>query len=308
MNIPFKPITINDKEVITSYTMNSNYQNCDFSFANMCSWQFLYRSEFAVLDGFLLIRFRIEKSSRTAYMIPVGQGDLKAALLRLEADSLALGRPLCMLGITPDAKEQLEEVLPRQFVYIPERDYYDYIYLRENLSELKGKKYQPKRNHINNFKKQYAYEYVPITKEIVPQCLELERLWYRNNQTAEEQEALTDERQSLTFALHHFDSLGLTGGAIRVDGEIIAFSFGAPINHNTFGVHVEKANTQFDGAYALINQELAAHLPEQYIYLNREEDLGIEGLRKAKLSYQPTLLLEKAAAIKKPSSSLVNYE
>ena len=308
MNIPFKPITIDDKEVITSFTMNSNYQNCDFSFANMCSWQFLYQSEFAIVDGFLLIRFRIEKSSRTAYMMPVGLGDLKAALLLLEADSLALGRPLCMLGITPDAKEQLEQVLPHQFVYIPERDYYDYIYLKEDLAQLRGKKYQPKRNHINNFKKQYAYEYNPITKEIVPQCLKLEQQWYDDNCLPEEQEALTDERQSLSFALHHFEQLNLIGGAIRVEGEIIAFSLGAPINRNTFGVHIEKADTQFDGSYAIMNQEFAAHLPESYVYLNREEDLGIEGLRKAKLSYHPALLLEKAAAIKKPFAYLPSHE
>ena len=102
-----------------------------------------------------------------------------------------------------------------------------------------------------------------------------------------------------SYALHHFDSLGLIGGGLRVDNEIIAFSFGAPINHNTFGVHVEKADVNFDGAYTVINQEFASHLPEQYTYVNREEDLGIPGLRQAKLSYQPTILLEKSAAIKK---------
>lgn len=301
MNIPFKPITLEDKEIITSFTIPNNYQNCDFSFANMCSWRFLYNSEYAVVDDCLLIRFWIEDSSRIAYMMPVGNGDLKAAIALLEKDSLAHEHPLCMLGITPDAKERLEQLLPGEFVYILERDYFDYVYLRENLATLKGKKYQSKRNHINNFKKRYAYEYIPITPEIVPKCLQLECKWYKANLSDRDSEELTDERRSLTYALHHYDTLGLIGGAIRVEGEIIAFSFGAPINHNTFGVHVEKADTQFDGAYTIINQEFASHLPEQYIYVNREEDLGIEGLRKAKLSYNPTILLEKSAAIKKPT-------
>lgn len=330
MKIPFKPITLEDKEVITSFTMPGDYRNCDFSFANMCSWRFLYDSEFAVVDGFLLIRFWIEDKSRVAYMMPVGQQSpspeapperdemeskdetgisappidcrgLRHALELLEEDSLEQGHPLCMLGITPDAKAALEQVLPGGFFYIPERNYFDYIYLRENLATLKGKKYQSKRNHINNFKKRFTYEYIPITPDIVSQCLLLECKWYKSNQTNEDEEELSDERRSLTYALHHFDALGLIGGAIRVDGEIVAFSFGAPINHNTFGVHVEKADVNYDGAYTVINQEFAAHLPERYLYVNREEDLGIEGLRRAKLSYNPTILLEKSAAIKKPN-------
>ena len=272
MDIPFKPIRLEDKEIITSFTFPSDYRNCDFSFANMCSWRFLYDSEFAIVDGYLLIRFMIEDKSRFAYMMPVGDGDLAGAVRLLEEDSLKYGHPLCMLGITPDAKEQLEGALPGSFFYIPERDY---------------------------FKKQYSYEYVPITPDIVPQCLKLECKWYKANNGDNDEEELNDERRSLTYALHHFDSLGLIGGALRVDNEIIAFSFGAPINHNTFGVHVEKADVNFDGAYTVINQEFASHLPEQYIYVNREEDLGIPGLRQAKLSYQPTILLEKSAAIKK---------
>lgn len=301
MDIPFRPITIEDKEIITSFTIPGNYQNCDFSFANMCSWRFLYDSVFAVVDNVLLIRFWIENKNRIAYMIPVGKGDLAAAIALLEKDSLAHGHPLCMLGITPDAKERLEQAMPGEFVYIPERDYFDYIYLRENLISLAGKKFQPKRNHINKFKKQYTYEYIPITPDIVPKCLQLECKWYKANLTDNDSEELIDERRSLTYALQHYDELGLTGGAICVDNDIIAFSFGAPINHNTFGVHVEKADTHFDGAYTIINQEFVSHLPEQYIYINREEDLGIEGLRKAKLSYNPMILLEKAAAIKKIS-------
>lgn len=237
-------------------------------------------------------------------MMPVGPVDrpegLRQAIHLLEEDSLEQGHPLCMLGITPDAKVALEQALPGSFFYIPERDYFDYIYLRENLALLKGKKYQSKRNHINNFKKQYVYEYIPITPDIVPQCLLLECKWYKSNHTDEDEEELSDERRSLTYALHHFDALGLIGGAIRVDGEIVAFSFGAPVNHNTFGVHVEKADVHYEGAYTVINQEFASHLPEVYSYVNREEDLGIEGLRRAKLSYNPIILLEKSAAIKKP--------
>ncbi|MEG1545144.1 MAG: DUF2156 domain-containing protein, partial [Tannerellaceae bacterium] len=257
MNISFRPITIEDRDVISSYTIPSNYRNCDFSFSNMCSWRFLYDSEFVEVDGFLLIRFKIEEKKRIAYMMPVGKGDLKQAIDTLEKDSLAHGHPLCMLGVTPDAKSDLEAILPGDFFYIPERDYYDYIYLREDLALLKGKKYQSKRNHINNFKKQFTYEYVPITPDIVPQCLQLECKWYKANHTEEDADDLNDERRSLTYALQHFGELGLRGGALCVAGQIIAFTFGAPITHDTFGVHVEKADVDYDGAFAVINNEFA---------------------------------------------------
>lgn len=304
MQIDFKPITIDDKEVITSFTLPSPLRNCDLAFSNMCSWRFLYLSEYAVYKNFLLIRFYIEEKNkkRIAYMRPIGNGDFRDALLQLEEDSWQHGHPLLMLGVTPISKDLLEEAFPGEFSYIPERDYFDYIYLREDLATLKGKKFQAKRNHVNKFKKQYAYEYEPLTAELVPECLDFEAKWYKANRTDDDQEELTDERKSMIFALNHFKELNLLGGAIRIDHKLVAFTFGSPINQDTFGVHVEKADTDYDGAYSIINQEFASRIPEQYVYVNREEDLGIPGLRKAKLSYNPTILLPKAAVIKKIKS------
>ena len=141
--LPFQPIRLEDKTLITAHTIPSNYQNCDYSFANICSWRFLYDTEFAIVDGLLLIRFWIENKTRVAYMTPTGQGNLQQALEWLEADSLEQGHPLCLLGVTPDARTELEKAAPGSFVYIPERDYFDYIYLREDLATLKGKSCKP---------------------------------------------------------------------------------------------------------------------------------------------------------------------
>lgn len=299
MDLVFQPITIDDREAITSFTLPSDYKNCDFAFANMCSWRFLYDSEYAVSGGFLLIRFWIEDKSRLVYMTPVGVGDIARAVHLLETDSLAHGHPLCMLGVTPDAQERFETAMPGAFKYIAERDYADYIYLRSDLQELKGKKYQPKRNHINKFTDKYAYRYLPITPELVPECLELEAVWFRANRDKNDDDELSGERRSMIYALQHYDALGLIGGALCVEGRIVAFTFGSPITHDTFGVHVEKADVNFDGAFAMINHEFVTRLPEQYVYVNREEDLGIPGLRQSKLSYHPFILLEKSAAVKR---------
>ncbi len=297
--LTFKSIEIEDKKTITDYTYSSNLPNCDYAFANMCSWRFLYNTEFAVQDGFLFIRFYIEekKQKRLVYMFPVGDGDLQHAISLMEKDSETSGHPLLILGVTSENKNNIEKLFLRQFRFIVERDYFDYIYLRDDLIQLKGKKYQPKRNHINQFIKQYDYTYLPVTKDIISECKQLGQIWYEANKAAENNKDLLHEQSSMTFALEHFDALGLQGGAIVVENNIVAFTYGSPINQVTFGVHVEKADIRYDGVFSLIGREFSKRIPQQYVYINREEDLGIPGLRQSKLSYHPFLLLEKNAAI-----------
>ena len=297
----FKKITLEDKEAITAYTYAGSYYNCDYAFANMCSWQFLYDSEYAISDDFLFIRFYIEDKDhkRLAYMFPVGNGDIKHAIDILGKDAEEMGRPLLILGITPESKDKIENMFHGHFTYMQERDYFDYIYLREDLTTLKGKKLQSKRNHINKFKSRYEYTYLPITPDIVQQCMEVEAIWRKANLNDDDKEDLSYEHQSMVFAMNHFDELGLMGGSIIVGGKIIAFSYGSPVNNKTFGIHVEKADVSYEGIYSVINQEFASRIPHQYIYINREEDLGIPGLRKSKLSYNPVILLEKNAAVRR---------
>ncbi|SHF25663.1 hypothetical protein SAMN05444405_106159 [Bacteroides luti] len=292
--IKFKDITLEDKEAITSITMNSERKNCDLSFSNLCSWRFMYDTKFAIVDGFLLFKFHM--NNELAYMMPVGEGDLKKILEAIIDDAASEGKSFLMYGVCNNMKDEIEKLMPGKFDFSSNRDYVDYIYLRTDLAELKGKKFQPKRNHANKFYKTYTdYEYVSITADRISECLRLEEEWCKANDCGQ-QNGLGNERKSLTYALNHFDELGLTGGILYVNGKIAAFTFGMPINHETFGVHVEKADTEIEGAYNVINQEFAKHIPEQFVYLNREEDLGIEGLRKAKLSYQPAILLEKNIA------------
>jgi len=297
----FKPIEIEDKAAITAFTYSSHLSNCDYAFANMCSWRFFYHSEYAIKNGFLFIRFYVEEKGHKhlAYMFPVGNGELKQAIELMEKDAEAFGHPLLLLGVTPENIQKLNTLFPDCFTTILERDYFDYIYLRDDLAMLKGKKLQPKRNHINQFKKQYDYIYLPVTEKIIPECMTLARAWYESNKVEENNEELIHERHSMNFALEHFDALGLLGGAITVDNKIIAFTYGSPINDQTFGIHIEKADVRYEGVFSVISQEFAKQIPPQYVYINREEDLGIPGLRKSKLSYYPHLLLEKNTAIKR---------
>lgn len=294
--IQFKPITIKDKDLITSYIIPGENPDCDFSFTNLFSWHFLNNSGYAIINGHLVVRF-INENNLTEYFMPIGQGNITTVIETLDKCAREEGQPLRIRGIFPETRDILDKLYPTLFEYEADRDYFDYIYFRKDLVELKGKNYQPKRNHVNKFKKEYSFEYLPLAPALIPECMDFEAQWCIKH-GCEENENIKNERKALTTALEHFNELEICGAVIKVDNHIVAFAFGSPINYNTFGVHFEKADISIDGAYSIINQEFAAHIPEQYVYLNREEDLGIPGLRQAKQSYHPVTLLEKCIAVK----------
>lgn len=294
MLIPFRPITAADADVLRSFTMQSNCMNCDINVANLCAWQFLYHTEYAVVDGFLLLRFLLD--GQVTYMKPIGKGDLRSMLQLLIADARSMGDTLRMACVCPCAREVMEEAMPGAFTFTTHRDTADYLYLREKLVTLSGKKLQPKRNHISKFKRLYPdYEYRHLTTELVPECLRLAEEWCRTNDCREQRAAMAEQRM-MAYALSHLDELHILGGALFVEGRMVAFTFGSRINKDAFDVCVEKADVSYEGAYAMINNEFASRIPDDITYVNREEDLGLEGLRKAKLSYQPDLLLDKMTA------------
>jgi hypothetical protein len=169
----------------------------------------------------------------------------------------------------------------------------EYIYSSNDLIHLVGKKHQSKRNHIHKFQRTYQWEYLPITPEIIPDCLELYKRWCKENGGCNREQSLIAEGIATQKAFAHYEQLDLVGGALRIDGEILAYSYGQPLTADTFGVHAEKCLYKIDGGFAMMNQQFAEHNCTNYRYINREEDLGLESLRKAKLSYHPAFLLEK---------------
>ena len=310
--IKFKDITTADRQIIQRFTLWGERQNCDLSFSNLISWRFLYNTQYAIVDDFLVFRFY--RGRHLAYMMPVAKPrqDEEGNFLKVKPqeecspevikaireDAIAMGHPFLMLGVCNYMRDIIEDAFPDTFDIKPDRDFADYIYEREKLTNLSGKKLQSKRNHINKFKSLYPdYKYRELTTELIPQCLELERQWRTvskdDGDTTDLDEGLSEELRSMTRAFNNWDELGLTGGTIWVDDKLVAFTFGCPINQSTFDVCVEKADVNYEGAFTIINQEFVRHLPEQYFYINREEDMGDEGLRRAKLSYKLDILLEK---------------
>lgn len=289
--IEFRKLDIEDKDTIQRYTLTSSRKNCDLTFANLYGWRFRYLTQIAEHKGFLLIKFYID--NEPAYMLPVGEGDLREAIVELMDDARRAGTAFRMFGICTEHVKEIEEMFPGKFTLTPERDYADYIYTRSDLAMLQGKKFQPKRNHINKFKKSYPdYKFMPLTEEMVGECMKLEAQWCKANNCSEN-ENLQEERKAMSIVLANRNELDICGGVLLVGEKIIGFTYGAPINNEIFDTCVEKADTSYEGAYAMINNEFANMIPQQYAFINREEDLGIEGLRKAKMSYNPHTILEK---------------
>ena len=165
----FKPIATTDKELLTSFILPSDEQDCDFSFANLCSWHFMTESSYALIEDHLVIRF-VTSEGNHEYFMPLGEGSPIPVIEALEACALSEQEPLCLRGVQPKIQDKLEQYFPTLFEYTSNRDYFDYIYRRQDLAELKGKHYQPKRNHVNKFRKEYRYKYEPLTPDLIPVC------------------------------------------------------------------------------------------------------------------------------------------
>ena len=290
--ISFKSITIDDRETIEPFFNKSIFGNCDFSFPNIFAWKGLYNTTFAVEDGYLYIRFHTAADS-PGYLFPLGEGDLKLAIERIIQDAKARQSKFRLSSITPEMFNLIEKTMPGQCHYEKERSWYEYIYSSDDLVHLVGKKYQSKRNHINKFKRTYEWEYLPITPEIIPDCLNLYSQWCAENGGSNSEQTLIAERMATQQIFDNYQELGLIGSALRIDGEILAYSYGRPLTQDIFGVHAEKSLHKIHGGFTMINQQFVQHNCSDYRYINREEDLGIESLRQSKMSYYPTILLEK---------------
>jgi len=290
--LPFQPVTINDRETIQTFFNKVSFGNCDFSFSNIFSWKHSYNTTFTVENDFLYIRFQ-PANNLPGYLFPVGEGNLKIAIERIIQDANERETEFHLYAITQKMFDLLEETMPGQFIFEKERDWYEYIYSSKDLITLVGKKYQAKRNHINKFKRTYKWEYLPITREIIPDCLNLYERWCIENGGCNSEQSLIEERITTQTAFENYEKLKLIGGALKINDEILAYSYGQPLTKDIFGVHAEKCLYEIDGGFTMINREFAEHNCSNYTYINREEDLGLDSLRQAKLSYHPVILLEK---------------
>lgn len=272
-----------------TYLSHSHQRGSECAFTNLYLWRDYYHIYWCVAHGFLLVK--VKKNNVDFFLQPFGGRDEDLPRLMQELEEAHDGKPFELHGIYEFTKERLEKVIPN-IEYIEDRDNWDYVYLRENLATLAGRKYHGQKNHYNAFKKAYPdWSYEPITDANKAECLAFGEKWC--DQRMAEDPSIAYEKMAIIEAFRDFDALGLRGGAIRVYGNIEAFSFGKKINEDTAVLHVEKANAQMRGLYTAINKEFAANAWGDVKYLNREEDMGLEGLRTAKESLHPEFMVKK---------------
>lgn len=293
MDIEFHGITLSDKEWLSGKFAEDDRNACEYTFSNNFIWRKAYKPEVGEMHGCAIIRFL--ENGKHRYTFPIGNGDKKRVIEELLLLSSETDSKLIMSPLGGEDKNLLLEWFPGQFLIEGNRDDYDYIYSREKLATLAGKKLHGKRNHIARFKDGDDWSYEPMTADNLEECRTMTYSWMKMRS-----EKWNEEMETEVIVLHeafdHMKELGLIGGILRKKGEIVAFCIGERLNSDTFVVHFEKAYPDLQGAYPMINQQFVLHECEGYAYINREEDTGDLGLRKAKMSYYPDILLKKYVA------------
>ncbi len=310
----FNEVRLEDKEWVDQLLSYSNYMGTEYCFTTLYTWRDVYKTQICRYKDFLLIRSNSGKTPH--YIFPAGKGndsELKEVIELYQKDAKEnFESPLKIVSVLNESKTKLEELFPDMFAYEHIRNSFDYIYNSIDLITLKGKKFQSKRNHLARFIELPNWSYESVTLENIAECEEMNDEWcviYGCNRD----KSMAQEADAVKECLHNFYKLGLQGGLLRLDGKVVAYTLGERLNSETYIVHVEKAFADIRGAYPSISRlfllnrlceeqmrveggkynEAITESDIEFKYINREDDAGDEGLRKAKMQNNPTFLLEK---------------
>lgn len=291
----FKQLELEDKALIDAYLETLRVESSELKFLTFYIWRKVFNIRFTEHSGCLVVEFR-DNGYPPSLRFPIGNGDKKAALVAACSYYKQNGLQPKIYGMTKDMAEELSALFPGKFSIKPMTDYFDYVYETEKLINLPGKALHTKRNHVNKFKRTYSYKYERITQGDADEIVSEYDGWLAKHDV-EMDYYLEGERQSIGDILRNFDKLGCVGAKLYADGKLCAFTIGEQLNSDTAVIHIEKADTSFMGAYAAINQMFAENEWSHLKYINREDDFGLPGLRKAKQSYRPAFMVEKYSAI-----------
>ncbi len=293
--IDFRTITPADKAAYEAHLLGCGERGCEFSFSNLYLWG---RQRLAFVHDHAVLFSQFNR--RTVYPFPVGCGPKRPVIDAIIADAAERGIPCRITGLTAQNMALLQQLYPDRFRYHCDRGSFDYVYDINDLADLAGRKYQKKRNHFNRFRSSFPYYTTePLSEQNLPRVQAMVDSWYENHIRDNPEEDYHMERAALNKALAHCQALSMEA-LVLCDGEdVLAFTMASPLSQDTLDVHFEKARPGAESAYPVINCEFARYIRQKsphIRYLNREEDMGLEGLRKAKESYHPHHMTEKCWA------------
>lgn len=290
--IDFQRLTLDQKEKYESVLLSGESRGCEYSFANQYLWG---HQQAAFLHG--CVAFFAHWDGRSVYPYPIGNGDRRAVIEEILEDASQRGIPCRIVSMTDGDVQELREWFPDKFHFRTNRDSFDYVYAIEDLAELKGRKFQKKRNHYNRFvSRNPGYSLLPIDQCNIDRARHLVDIWYYQRMRSDPEHNYMLENIAMARSFRCYRELGMEGCMLLSGGEVVAVTMATRLSEDTFDVHFEKAREDVEGAYAAINCEFARYMANKYPevrFLNREDDMGLEGLRKAKLSYNPHHLMEK---------------
>ncbi|MCK5512496.1 MAG: DUF2156 domain-containing protein [Thermodesulfovibrionia bacterium] len=284
----FREVDLSCRNTVNTFLSKYPLEASEYTFTNIYAFRKAYNFKISRLKNNLLI---LKNTEPVSLFCPMGSSHVPEVLTEI-FDYLK----------TVSREPHLERV-PESFVtaYLNEgkkyfieedRNQFDYIYNVKELIELKGRKFHDKKNQVNNFRSRHTYEYLILTPDLIEECLEFEDYWCEVKECGKHA-GLERERCAILVMLNNFEVLNIKGGAIRVDNKIAALTLGEKMLPDTFVVHVEKANSDIHGLYQVINQEFLIHEAGDCTFVNREQDMGVQGLRKAKMSYNPVRFVKK---------------
>ncbi len=293
--IPFKRLKLSQKKEYEEILFSCPPRGCSYSFANLCLWG---RQEVAFAHGCAL--FFSHFYGRSVYPYPIGNGDRKKCIEEILLDAKERGIPCRITNMRDTDREELENWFPGKFHLHTNRDGFDYVYTIDDLADLKGRKFQKKRNHVNKFRSQHPdFEVVPLTPCNLALAQNMINDWFQIRMRQDPEGNYLLENIALARACQNYGGLEMDGILLVEDGKVLAVTMGSRMGPDTFDIHFEKAREDVDGAYPAVNCEFARYLRLKYPdvqFLDREDDMGLEGLRKAKLSYNPHHMVEMHAA------------
>lgn len=297
-------ISIDNREFLEQYLNGYEYKTSGLSFSAQYMWRDINKFRWDMMGEYMCIsgisHLELEDGIELPFMFPpltaTGEYDkeaLRETIYKAKEHFEKKGQPFSLRLVPFHVMEIIKEAVPEMH-FIDDRPNYDYIYLTQELIDLKGKAFHSKKNHLNYFKKTYEYEYVELTSDMADDAMRfISDFNKRKEVPAHEMEMLKMEEQAMEDVFKNIEAVGYSAGAILIDGNIEALAIGGKLGKKTITEHVEKANVEFRGLYQAINNEFCRNVAAKAKYINREEDMGIPNLRKAKLSYKPVKLIEK---------------
>lgn len=297
-------ITIDNREILEEYLNGYEYKTSGLSFSAQYMWRDINMFSWDIIGDYMCIsgisHLELEDGIILPFMFPpltrTGEYDkdsLRETIFRAKEHFEKKGQPFSLRLVPFHLMEIIKEACP-EMVFSDDRPNYDYIYLTQDLIDLRGRAYHSKKNHLNYFLRTYDYEYIEMTSDMADDAMKFIAEFNARKEVPEhEMEMLRMEEQAMEDVFRNLEKVGYSAGAILIDGKIEAIAIGGQLGRNTITEHVEKANVNYRGLYQAINNEFCRNVASKAKYINREEDMGIPNLRKAKLSYKPVKLLEK---------------